>query len=104
MNTETYEQVAIDRARIGSVANYLTENATAELMSYGDEPISIELPPSVDLEVTYTEPAIKGDTATGATKPATVSTGVTVLVPLFVSTGDTVRVDTRNGNYIERVR
>ncbi|MCL4541620.1 MAG: elongation factor P [Chloroflexi bacterium] len=102
MNTETYEQVAINRDRLSEVPNFLKENMAVSLLSYGDEPISIELPPSIDLEVTYTEPGIKGDTATGATKPATLETGFVVQVPLFVNTGDRIRVDTRYGTYIER--
>ena len=103
MNTETYDQTAIDRARVGNAVHFLKDGATAELVSYGDEPISIELPPSVEMEITYTEPGIKGDTATGGTKPATVTTGFTVQVPLFVGTGDVIRVDTRTGTYVERV-
>lgn len=103
MNTETYDQTAIDRARVGNAVHFLKDGATAELVSYGDEPISIELPPSVEMEITYTEPGIKGDTATGGTKPATVGSGFTVQVPLFVNTGDVIRVDTRTGTYVERV-
>ncbi len=103
MNTETYEQIAINRDRLSEAPNFLKENMIVSLLSYGDEPISIELPPSIDLEVTYTEPGIKGDTATGATKPATLETGFVVQVPLFVNTGDRIRVDTRYGTYIERV-
>src|SRR6185437_2051997 len=94
MNTETYDQVAIGREQIGSAVNFLKETATVELVSFGDEPLSIELPPSVELEVTYTEPGVRGDTATGSTKPATIETGFTVQVPLFVNTGDRIRVDT----------
>ncbi|MCL4509300.1 MAG: elongation factor P [Chloroflexi bacterium] len=103
MNTETYEQIAVDRDRLGDAPSFLKENATVSLLSFGDEPISVELPPSVEMEVTYTEPGIKGDTATGATKPATLETGYIVQVPLFVNTGDRVRVDTRFGTYVERV-
>lgn len=102
MNTETYDQIAVDLARMGGAVNFLKENDTVELMSFGDEPISVELPPSVVMEVTYTEPGIKGDTASGSTKPATVETGFTVQVPLFVNTGDRIRVDTRTGTYVER--
>lgn len=102
MNTETYDQMAIGREQIGDAVNFLKENATVELVSFGDEPLSIELPPSVEMEVTYTEPGLRGDTATGGTKPATIETGYTVQVPLFVNTGDRIRVDTRTGTYIER--
>ena len=103
MNTATYEQFALDLARLGGAVHFLKENATAELLTYGDEPISVELPPSVEMEVTYTEPGIKGDTASGGTKPATIETGFNVQVPLFVGTGDHIRVDTRTGTYLERV-
>jgi elongation factor P len=103
MNTATYDQFAIDLARLGNAVNFLKENATVALLTYGDEPISVEMPPSVEMEVTYTEPGIKGDTATGGTKPATIETGYTVQVPLFVNTGDHIRVDTRTGDYVERV-
>ncbi|MCL4545737.1 MAG: elongation factor P [Chloroflexi bacterium] len=103
MNTETYEQIAVDRDRLGDAPSFLKENATVSLLSFGDEPIAVELPPSVEMEVTYTEPGIKGDTATGTTKPATLETGYIVQVPLFVNTGDRVRVDTRFGTYVERV-
>ncbi len=103
MNTTTYDQIAISRDRIGDAADFLKENATAELISFGDEPLSVELPPSVEMEITYTEPGIKGDTASGSTKPATIETGYTVQVPLFVNNGDRIRVDTRTGSYIERV-
>jgi elongation factor P len=103
MNTATYDQFAIDLARLGNAVHFLKENAMVVLLTYGDEPISVEMPPSVEMEVTYTEPGIKGDTATGGTKPATIETGYTVQVPLFVNTGDHIRVDTRTGDYVERV-
>jgi elongation factor P len=103
MHTETYDQMAIGREQIGDAVNFLKEGATVELVSFGDEPLSIELPPSVEMEVTYTEPGLRGDTATGGTKPATIETGYTVQVPLFVNTGDRIKVDTRTGTYIERV-
>jgi elongation factor P len=103
MNTTSYDQFAIDLARLGSAVHFLKENAMVGLMTYGDEPIAVEMPPSVEMEVTYTEPGIKGDTATGGTKPATIETGYTVQVPLFVNTGDHIRVDTRTGTYLERV-
>lgn len=103
MNTVTFDQFALDLARLGGAVHFLKENATAELLTYGDEPISVELPTSVEMEITYTEPGIKGDTATGGTKPATIETGFNVQVPLFVSTGDHIRVDTRTGAYLERV-
>jgi elongation factor P len=76
---------------------------TVELLMHDDEPLGIELPPNVELRVTYTEPGVKGDTATGGTKPATLETGMTVQVPLFVKTDDVIRVDTRTDSYLERV-
>ncbi len=103
MNTETYDQVPLDQKLIGDAKNYLKDGMNAELLTYGDEPLSIELPPNVELRITYTEPGFKGDTATGGTKPATLETGAVVQVPLFVKTDDVIRVDTRTNTYIERV-
>lgn len=103
MDTETYEQPVLDAAKLGDAVNYLTEGLTLELSLYDSEPIDVELPVTVDLEVVDTEPGLKGDTATGATKRATLSSGLVVQVPLFVNTGDKVRVDTRTGGYLTRV-
>ena len=102
MNTETYDQTALNANQVGDAKNYLTENAGAELLAYGDEPIGIELPAAVVLTVAETEPGIKGDTASGTTKPARLETGLIVNVPLFVNTGDKLKVDTRSGAYLER--
>jgi elongation factor P len=102
MNTETYDQIAINRDRLGDVALYLKENDDCQVLTYGDEAISVELPAAVVLEVTQTDPWVKGDTAQGGTKPATLETGLTVNVPLFVNQGDKVKVDTRSGEYLER--
>jgi elongation factor P len=103
MNTASYDQVAIPARLIGDDARFLKENMDVELLSYGDEPIAVELPPNVELRITYTEPGIKGDTASGGTKPATVETGAIVQVPLFVNQDEVIRVDTRTGQYLERV-
>ena len=103
MNTDTYDQIALNENIIGDAKNYLKDGMSVELLSYGDEPLNVELPPNVELRVTYTEPGFKGDTATGGTKPATLETGVVVQVPLFVKTDDVIRVDTRTNSYIERV-
>ena len=103
MNTETFDQLSIPQSLIGDDVKFLKENMEVELMSYGDEPIAIELPPNVDLRITYTEPGVRGDTASGTTKPATVETGATVLVPLFINQDEVIKVDTRTGQYIERV-
>jgi elongation factor P len=103
MNTETYDQVVLNRNQMGDAALYLTENATCDLLMYGDEPVGIELPAAVELTVAETEPWVKGDTAQGGTKPAKLETGLTVQVPLFINVGDRVKVDTRSGEYLERV-
>ncbi|HEU0168297.1 MAG TPA: elongation factor P [Chloroflexota bacterium] len=102
MDTETYDQIALNKSILGDNVKWLVENMELDLLTYGDEPIDVELPITVDLEVVETEPGFKGDTATGGNKPAKVSTGATVAVPLFVSTGDKIRIDTRTGAYIER--
>jgi elongation factor P len=103
MDTETYDQMLLDAGTVSEAAPYLRENDVIDLLTYNDEPIDVELPTSVTLRVTQTDPGFKGDTATGGTKPAVLETGLTVNVPLFISEGDQVRVDTRNGAYIERV-
>lgn len=103
MNTETFEQPALTAEILGDAVNYLTEGLVLELESYEGEPINIELPTTVDLEVVETEPGFAGDTATGALKEARLSTGLVMKVPLFIEEGDVVRVDTRNGSYVTRV-
>src|SRR5262249_36894593 len=103
MNTETYDQIAIQEDLIGDDTKFLKENMEVELLSYGDEPIAVDLPPNVELRITYTEPGIRGDTASGTTKPETVETGAVVNVPLFINQDEVIRVDTRTGQYIERV-
>jgi elongation factor P len=103
MNTETYEQPAINAKTLGDAVNYLTDGMSLELESYDGDPISIELPTTVDLEVIQTDPGFAGDTATNANKPARVATGLLVQVPLFVNPGDVIRVDTRTGQYLTRV-
>jgi elongation factor P len=102
MDTETYDQTALGSDVLGDVANYLTDGQTVDLLTYGDEPIGAELPPSVTLQVAKTDPGLRGDTATAGTKPATLETGLVVQVPLFVNEGDRIRVDTRSGEYLER--
>jgi elongation factor P len=104
MDTETYDQMTMNIDQLGSDLNYLKENMVVDLLKFGDETIGVELPVTVDLEVTYTEPGFKGDTATGGNKPATLETGLKVMVPLFLEIGDVIRVDTRTGNYLERVK
>jgi len=103
MNTETFEQPGVSSAVLGDAVHYLTEGLEVKLTLYNDEPIDIELPTSVDMKVARAEVAVKGDTATGANKTVTTQTGLRVQVPLFVSEGDKIRVDTRSGAYITRV-
>ena len=102
MNKQTYDQIAMNRAAAGDVTLYLKENDDCQVLTYGEEAISVELPAAVVLEVAETEPGIKGDTAQGGTKPARLETGLIVNVPLFVNTDDRVKVDTRSGQYLER--
>jgi elongation factor P len=103
MDTETFEQIMLDEATVGDLKLYIKETDTLDLLTYNSEPIDIELPTSVNLRVDYTEPGFKGDTATGGNKPATMETGLVVNVPLFITTGDMLKIDTRTGEYIERV-
>jgi len=103
MDTTTFEQMALNAEHLGDDVNYLKEGITLELLLYNDEPLAVELPVTVDLEITDTEPGFKGDTATGGNKPAILETGMKILVPLFVNKGDVIRVDTRTGQYLERV-
>ncbi len=102
MNTETYDQVPLSEAVVGDAKNYLPENGTCDVLFLGDEAIGIELPASVVLTITRCEPGVKGDTATGATKPATTETGLVVNVPLFINEGEKIRVNTTTGAYQER--
>lgn len=103
MDKETFEQPAFNRETLEDIIPYLTENMVVKISSYNGEAIDIEIPMTVELEVVSTEPGFAGDTATGATKPATVTTGLQVQVPLFVSVGDMIRIDTRTGSYLTRV-
>ena len=103
MNTETYDQTALSKDQVGDALSYLKENAACDVLTYGDEPIGLELPTTVDLKVTQADPGFKGDTASGASKPATLETGLTVQVPLFIEEGNVLKIDTRTGQYIERV-
>jgi elongation factor P len=104
MNTETFEQIPVGAEKVGDANKYLKENDTCEVVLYGDEVIGVEMPISVELTVTGTDPGFKGDTATGGTKPATLETGLVVQVPLFIEEGTRIRVNTDSGSYIERVQ
>jgi len=103
MDEESFEQMPIDTSQLGDTINYLKEGMSLQVSSYQGELVGVELPITVDLQVVDTGPGFKGDTATAGTKPATLETGITIQVPLFVNTGDTIKVDTRNGSYLERV-
>ena len=103
MNTETYDQIALNQDAIGDALKFVKENERVKVSSHNGNVFAVEPPLFVELEVTDTEPGFKGDTATGATKPATVETGAVVYVPLFVETGDKLKIDTRTGEYLSRV-
>lgn len=103
MDSESYEQIGVDRALIGAAADLLQENETTYALIAEDKAIGVELPNFVEILVTFTEPGVKGDTATGAVKPAKLATGAVVSVPLFVNQGDTLKIDTRTCSYVERV-
>ena len=103
MNTETYEQVGVEEAILGDNRGWLKENDVCQLNYAGDELIEVVPPMFVELEVTQTEPGFKGDTVQGGGKPATLSTGAVITVPMFVNIGDVIRVDTRDGRYVTRV-
>ena len=103
MDTSTYEQFSMTRETLGDAAQYLVEGMMVDRTSYEGETIGVELPVTVDLKVVETEPGFAGDTASGARKPATTESGLVVQVPLFVQIGDTIRIDTRTGDYQTRV-
>ena len=103
MNTETFDQIALNSDTVGDALKFVKENEICKVCSYNGNVFSVEPPLFVELEVTDTEPGFKGDTATGATKPATLETGATINVPLFVNIGDKLKIDTRTGEYLSRV-
>ena len=103
MNTETYDQIDMTADQVGDSLKFVKENEMVKMLSHNGEVFAIEPPLFVELEITETEPGFKGDTATGASKPATVETGAIVQVPLFVETGDRISIDTRTGEYMKRV-
>ena len=103
MDGATYEQIVLTAEAVADESSYLADGATVRLSMFEGKPIGIELPAAVELEVTHTEPAVKGDRVSGATKPITLSTGLVVQAPLFVDIGDVVKVDTRSGDYLTRV-
>lgn len=103
MDTESYEQMALNSETVGDALKFVKENEMCKICSHNGSVFSVEPPLFVELEITDTEPGFKGDTATGATKPAVVETGATVYVPLFVDRGDKIKIDTRTGEYLSRV-
>lgn len=102
MDNESYEQITLSEAQIKNELNYLLENMTVNIMMYQGEILGIELPNTVELEVVETEPGIRGDTASGGSKPATLETGLVVQVPFFINVGDKLIIDTRSGEYVSR--
>jgi len=102
MDNSTYDQLSIAPETLGDSVNYLIENNNAVMMMHGDEIVGVDLPASVELTITDTEPGIQGDRSSGGTKPATLETGLLVQVPLFIDNGETVKIDTRNGEYLGR--
>lgn len=104
MDAQTYEQLAADAKAVGDVAKWLKEEATCEVTLWNGNPLSVAAPNFVELKVVDTEPGVRGDTAQGGTKPATLETGAIIKLPLFVEQGEVVRVDTRSGEYVSRVK
>jgi len=104
MNMSSYEQIEMSAGAVGDASSFLTENLVVNVLLFQGRPIGLTLPNFVDLKIVASAPGIKGDTASGATKPATLDTGHVIQVPLFVEEGETVRIDTRTGQYVERVK
>jgi elongation factor P len=103
MDEKTFEQMPLNASQLGNALNYLKEGMSLEVLSHGGELVGVEMPIAVELRVVETGPGFKGDTATAGNKPAKLETGITIQVPLFINNGDTVKVDTRTGEYLERV-
>lgn len=104
MDTETYEQLTFDKKSLGENADLLKENMVAKILIYEHKPIAVELPIFIELKVVDAEPGVRGDTASGGTKPAVVETGATIKVPLYLEVGTVIKIDTRTRAYVERVR
>jgi elongation factor P len=104
MDKETYDQISVEESHVGDGAQFLKESESVKIMFNGNEIVSLEMPITVQLKVVETPPGVRGDTATGAQKPAKVETGASVNVPLFINEGDVIKVDTRTGDYLERVK
>jgi elongation factor P len=104
MDNESYEQLSLTAEQLGEARQFLTENLNVKVLFFNRQPVAVELPTFVELEVVQTEPGVRGDTASGGSKPATLESGAVIQVPLFINVGDRLRVDTRTGAYIERVK
>jgi len=104
MDTESYDQISASEGIVGEAAKFMKEGTEVEILFHGKDPIGVELPIFVELEIAKTEPGVKGDTASGGTKPATLETGAVLHVPLFIEEREIVKVDTRTGTYVERVK
>lgn len=104
MDNENYEQLALTADQLGDAVVFLTENLNVKVLIFNQQPVTAELPNFVELTVAQTEPGVKGDTASGGSKPATLETGTVIQVPLFINEGDRLKVDTRSGSYIERAK
>ena len=104
MDNETYEQIMLTAEQVGDAVLFLIENMNLKVLIFNQQPVAVDLPNFVELTVAQAEPGLRGDTATGGTKPATLESGAVIQVPLFINEGDRVKVDTRTGNYIERVK
>lgn len=104
MNTSSYEQIEMSADAVGDASSFLSENLVVSILLFQGKPIGLTLPNFVELKIVESDPGIKGDTASGSTKPATLETGHVIQVPLFVEEGETVRIDTRTGQYVERVK
>ena len=104
MDNETYEQIMLTGEQVGDARLYLTENMNLQVLIFNQQPVAVDLPNFVELTVVQAEPGVRGDTATGGTKPATLESGAVIQVPLFINEGDRLKVDTRTGSYIERLK
>ena len=103
MDTESYEQIPLNKSQVEDALNFVKENMTVTMQFFNGAPFSVEPPNFVELKITYCEPGVRGDTATAGTKPATLETGFVIQVPFFINEGETIRVDTRTGEYMSRV-
>lgn len=104
MDNDTYEQIAVTSDQLGDATDFLIDNLTVTIAFHGSDPVEVRIPPHLNIKIAKTDPGLKGDTATGGSKPATLETGVVVQVPLFINEGEMIRIDTREKRYIERVR